>query len=86
MENWKDWGVCGMSWDESKYEGLQVYEVERSASGGITIRWDAPRIGFGELYIFWGEDGKLHIDTESMSDAFVSRVLALLPPFMVVEG
>ena len=76
----------GMSVDVAKYEGLQVYDVERSASGGITIRWDAPRIGFGELYIFWGEDGKLHIDTECMSDEFVSRVLALLPPFMVVEG
>ena len=75
-----------MNWDESKYEGLEVYEVERSTGGGVTIRWAAPKIGFGELYIAWGDDGKLHIDTECMSNEFVSRVLALLPPFMVVEG
>jgi len=70
-----------------KYEGLEVTNVSIHADfKGFTISWDAPRIGFGDLTIWIGDDKKLHVDTECMSNKFVSLVLSKLPAFMVVEG
>ena len=35
-------------------------------NGGIGISWAAKGIGFGEYVLFWGDDNKLHADTEYM--------------------
>ena len=70
-----------------KYEGLEVGDVLMHANGkGFSVEWDAPKIGFGELTVWLGEDGKLHVDTECMSNEFVALVLSKLVDFMVVEG
>ena len=70
-----------------KYEGLEVTNVSIHADfKGFTISWVAPRIGFGELTVWIGNDKKLHVDTECMSNEFVSVVLSKLPAYMVVEG
>jgi len=70
-----------------KYEGLEVVEVKIHADGkGFTASWCAPLIGFGNLVVFLDGDGKIHVDTERMSDEFVSLVLSKLVGFMVVEG
>ena len=34
-------------------------------NGGIGIDWSAD-IGFGQYVLYWGNDGKLHADTECM--------------------
>lgn len=72
-----------------KYEGLEVYDVRihrNPTSKGFTIDWDAPKIGFGQIIIWFGEDGKLHVDTECMSDEFVALVLSKIVPFLKREG
>ena len=76
-----------MSGKKLDYSGLEVTDVELFNGGsGVTIKWDAPHVGFGELTIWGGSDGKLHADTECMSNEFVALVLSKLPEFMVVEG
>lgn len=70
-----------------KYEGFEITNVGIHAdNGGFTISWVAPKIGFGDLTVWIGGDKRLHVDTECMSNEFVSLVLSKLPPFMVVEG
>ena len=71
-----------------KYEGLEVHDVHCHADGkGFTIGWVAPKIGFGEITVWTGdEDKKLHVDTECMSDEFVGLVLSKIVPFTVREG
>lgn len=72
-----------------KYEGLEVYDVNihrNPMSKGFTIKWDAPKLGFGEITIWIGDDEKLHVDTECMSNEFVALVLSKIVPFLKIEG
>ena len=69
-----------------KFEGLEIGDVHIHANGkGFTVGWDSPKIGFGDLTIWLGEDGKIHADTECMSKEFVSLLLSKLVDFIVVE-
>ena len=69
-----------------KYEGLVVDGVRIHADRkGFTVEWIAPKLGFGEVTIWMGEDGKLHVDTECMDDEFVSLVLSKIMPLMIRE-
>lgn len=69
-----------------KYEGLEVSGVSiHEDNRGFSIEWDAPKLGFGEVTIWIGNDAKLHIDTECMSNEFVALVLSKIVPFMIVE-
>ena len=69
-----------------KYEGLIVDGVTVGRSGkSFCIKWDAPKIGFGEVTVVLGDDGKLHVYTECMSDEFVSLVMSKMVEHMVRE-
>lgn len=61
---------------EEKEACFPHLEIERvyEATYGIGIEWCCTNIGFGILRIWPGRDGKLHADTESMSDEFVLAV------------
>ena len=69
-----------------KYEGLTVYSVTVGRSGkSFHVEWAAPKIGFGEVTVVLGDDGKLHVYTECMSDEFVSLVMSKMVEHMVRE-
>ena len=40
----------------------------------LSVRWSRPGVGFGGFYIF-EEDGKVMIESESMSKKFIKEVL-----------
>lgn len=56
--------------------------------GGIGIDWSGP-VGWGQLVLYWGEDNKLHADTECLSSnedkRFIEKILKLLPAFIEVD-
>jgi hypothetical protein len=56
-----------------KYEFLQA-EVTLSMRG-FNIAWSAKGFGFGNVYFDVGPEGKVHIDSEYMSDQFVKELL-----------
>jgi len=72
------------------YEITEVWPVntEIIPNGGIGINWAGP-IGFGQLVLFWGEDGKLHADTECLASNndkdFIMGILKLLPNYIIVD-
>jgi hypothetical protein len=69
-----------------KYEGLIVDGVTVGRSGkSFYVEWAAPKIGFGEVTVVLGDDGKLHVYTECMSDEFVSLVMSKMVEHMVRE-
>lgn len=58
-------------------------------NGGIGIDWSGS-IGWGQLVLYWGEDNKLHADTEHLSSnedkSFIKEILNLLPNYIEVDG
>lgn len=69
-----------------KYEGLIVDGVAVGRSGkSFVIEWAAPQLGFGEITVVLGDDGKLHVYTECMSDEFVALALSKMVEHMVRE-
>ena len=68
---------------ETKYEGLEINPPIRGCSGALIVEWGCPKIGFGELRIWFNDDDKLCIDTEYMSDEFVKAVLCKLVDHMI---
>lgn len=56
--------------------------------GGIGIDWSGP-IGWGQLTLYWGEDEKLHADTEFLSTnedkTFIKEILKILPEHIIVD-
>ena len=70
-----------------KYEGLEATNVSIHADyRGFTVSWTASRIGFGDMTVWIGDDQKVHMDTECMSNEYASLVLSKLPEFMVIVG
>jgi len=46
---------------------------------GFSLNWEDPKFGFGQIEINQGNaDGKIFIDSESMSPEFVKSVLCAL--------
>ena len=75
------------------FKNLYIDEVwpistEIVPNGGIGIYWSGA-IGFGQFILYWGEDGKLHADTECLSSNknkdFVKAILNLLVEEIVVD-
>lgn len=67
-----------------KYEGLEVVDVcAHHDNSGFTVSWICPKIGFGNVTVSIA-DHKLFIETECMSDQFVSAVLSKIMPFVEV--
>lgn len=58
-------------------------------NGGIGINWSGP-IGFGQFVLYWGEDNKLHADTEHLASnnnkIFLKKMLNLLADEIVIDG
>lgn len=58
--------------------------------GGIGVAWESPGWGVGEWSMYWGSDGKLHLDTEYMdggSDrSFSKHILNRLAELAVIDG
>ncbi len=77
--------------NDSNYYIDRVWPVSTKIipNGGIGIDWSGP-IGFGQLELYWGEDDKLHADTECLSSnedkSFIKTILNLLPDFIEVDG
>lgn len=72
---------------------LQIDEVwpvstDICKKGGIGIDWSGD-IGFGQWTVWWGEDGKLHADTECLdnndSKKFTKAILERLVDLIVVD-
>lgn len=59
-------------------------------NGGICIEWAANGIGFGEYVLFWGDDNKLHADTEYMDcgkcKSFTREVLNALADEVIIDS
>jgi len=59
-------------------------------NGGIGISWAAKGIGFGEYVLFWGDDNKLHADTEYMDcgecKSFTREVLSALANEVIIDS
>ena len=77
--------------NKNKYEIDRVWIVSTQLcpNGGIGIDWSGP-IGWGQLVLYWGDDNKLHADTEHLSSnkdkSFIKTILNLLPNFIEVDG
>ncbi len=53
---------------------------------GFTIEWSNPDFGFGQV-VFWIDvDGKVHYDSEHMTDSFVGEVVTAALKYMVREA
>ena len=75
----------------SNYQIERIWPVSTQIipNGGIGIDWSGP-IGFGQLTIYWGDDERLHADTECLSSnddkRFILEILNLLPSYIQVDG
>jgi len=76
-----------------KCDGLYICEIwpvslKYAENGGIGISW-CGAVGFGELALFWGDDGKLHATTEHMDSEkdkrFTEKLLELLVEQIVID-
>ena len=76
------------------FKNLYIDEVwpistEIVPNGGIGIYWSGA-IGFGQFILYWGEDDKLHADTECLSSNenkdFIKAILNLLVEEVIVDG
>lgn len=77
-------------------DGLDVWNVSPLPAshlcpfGGIRTEWCAPKLGWGAIDLWFGEDGCLHADTECMCKKgnylFLSEVLRLLADKVVIDG
>ncbi len=75
---------------EGRIEIDEIWPVstEVNPKGGIGVYWSGD-VGFGEYVLFWGEDGKLHADTEFMDrgedKAFTAEILRLLVEQIIID-
>ena len=76
-----------------KCSGLQIDEVwpvstKVCPNGGIGVYWSGD-VGFGEFVLTWGDDGKLHADTEHMDRGedkrFTEAILKLLAAHIIID-
>ncbi|MBC8737037.1 hypothetical protein F6X40_09470 [Paraburkholderia sp. UCT31] len=65
---------------------LPLVDGVQALDGSLALNWSAAGIGFGQLYLSVGADGKLHADTETMGAQFVRAVLLRLVDEMVIDG
>lgn len=47
-------------------------------SGSFRINWSVSGTGFGEFRFYTGEDGRIHIDNETMGRSFIKQVLNMM--------
>lgn len=76
-----------------KCSGLQIDEVWHVSTavhpnGGIGVYWSGD-VCFGEFVLAWGDDGKLHADTEHMDRGedkrFTEAILKLLAAHIIID-
>ncbi len=60
------------------YDFTAAYSWIGTSGRGFGIDWSARGVGFGQVYFAVGPKGELHIDTECMSDLFVTELLAFV--------
>ena len=64
--------------------------LEACPRGGILVSWVAQHVGFGEWALYWGDDGKLHADTECMDQdehkEFTRAIMNALVEKIVIDG
>lgn len=74
--------------DEYIIDRVWPVSTEIVPNGGIGIDWIGP-IGWGQLTLYWGEDEKLHADTELLSTnedkRFIEEILKILPEYIIVD-
>ena len=68
---------------------IWAVSTEVIPNGGIGINWSGS-IGFGQLILYWGKDGKIHADTECLSSNenkdFIKAILNLLVEEIIVDN
>lgn len=76
-----------------KCSNLKINEVwpvstKVAKNGGIGVYWSSD-IGFGEFVLLWGDDGKLHAETEFLDREddrrFTAAVLNLLVSEITID-
>ena len=67
------------------YPNLEVEKLIKTPDG-FYIEWCDAALGWGEMYAEVKDDGKMHVDTECMSDDFVSAVFREIVKSFVREG
>lgn len=68
-------------------EGGRLARIDQVgvSSGQLTLEWAARGMGFGQVQIYVGEDGKLHADTECSGRHFLRAVLLRLADEIVID-
>lgn len=46
---------------------VRPVNTKYAPDGGISVDWSCEGVGFGNLILWWDNDGQLHADTEYMS-------------------
>lgn len=69
--------------DEKTSTGIRAYFDRMTdrcaeANGSITLFWSAKGVGFGQYFIYTGEDERIHIDSECMSRESVKKILNIM--------
>lgn len=75
--------------DDLQIDGVFPVRTDIYKNGGIGIEWSGA-IGFGQFVLAWGEDGKLHADTEHLDRKedmrFTQKLLSLLTEQIIIDS
>ena len=66
-------------------DGVWKVNTNIVPDGGFGIDWSCD-LGWGQLELYWGDDDKIHADTECMGKNFVKQVLTKLIDELVIDG
>jgi hypothetical protein len=63
----------------------RIDEVGVHPKGRFALDWAAQGSGFGQMYFYVADDGKLHVDSECMGRHFVRSVLLRLADEVIID-
>lgn len=63
----------------------RIDEVKANPGVRMTLNWAAQGSGYGQMYFYVGEDGKLHVDSECMGRHYIRSVLMRLADELVID-
>ena len=66
-------------------EWFDTFEDGCYPTDAIQFNWHAKGIGFGSMYFYQGEDGKVHCDNEMMGKAFLKNMLCKMVDDCVLD-
>lgn len=79
-----------MDFNHLEIDAIRPANLQACPNGGVVIEWSANNIGFGQMDMWWEKDGRIHVDTESMSNnanrEFVKKIFDMLAERVVVDA